>query len=94
MKGPDAPMRAKRPVSPRTATVAVTLAALISTAALIAALAPEADAAPGAVAAPLNAATPLPLPAVIGPGSLISETLNVEGPLINNIVVPGLTGPK
>ncbi|MFE6285673.1 hypothetical protein [Streptomyces sp. NPDC057877] len=77
-------MRAKLPARTRSAqtraAVAVSAAALFSAAALIAALAPEASAAPS---------LPLPLP-LVGAEPLVTEAVNVEGPLINNVSLPTL----
>ncbi|MEU9333908.1 hypothetical protein AB0D49_12230 [Streptomyces sp. NPDC048290] len=91
-------MRAQRSVPAPSTSVAVSLTALISAAALLGVLAPEAGAvtpaAPSALRSPVSAAphnpSPLPLP-LAGAETLITEGVTVEGPLLQNIVLPSLT---
>ncbi|MGW0822102.1 hypothetical protein [Streptomyces sp. NPDC002845] len=82
-------MRSKPPTTrtrtrTRSSVLIASLTALISAAALFGVLAPQATAVPP----PLPPLPPLPLPIAAGP--LATEGLTVEGPLINNLVLPTL----
>jgi hypothetical protein len=61
--------------------------AVLATAALVGVLAPQAQALPAPI--PVDTATHVPAGVVpAGAESLVTESVNVEGPLVNNISLP------